>query len=50
MLCILSFVKILYIERTNVEATAAGYFNLNKSFILTLIGMCFTYTIILIQN
>lgn len=41
---------IHHLDRCDVELTCAGYYALNKSFILTLIGMCFTYAIILIQS
>lgn len=38
------------VERYNVQVCAANFYTLNRSFILTLIGTCCTFAIILYQN
>lgn len=43
-------VTLELIEKSNVEVCAANFYTINKSFILTFLGMCFTYAIILLQN
>lgn len=42
--------QIQYLETAEVELSASGFYRLDKSFIISLLGMSVTYAVILLQT